>query len=380
MTSLVPVHQVFGTGAPVKKRNVWSGADRRVRAIVGGRKDVFRLRPKGNGISGYSSMAHNGVDAYVVAYGASIFSSPDLLTGTARSLSGTAASAGQLLNFGGTFFYCFPVAGPSLAINRSADKGVTWATVPSLGGGQMSVVNGILYSVVQPIASPIAQSTFYTLSDPAGVATARAFSRASYWGKVVGNATRQYCFASAAAGSHWTLCDVSTNGTSFAQDTGYEALAGRAPMNMRNACSLADGRVMVFGVSTAGLFSLVADAAGVWSVGAQIPGELGDGYRLHSVGTVHSYFIGPAAYTDADGITHVLLMVQDGFGNYLARVACTYDGVDWWFLPPHSNFGTSAPTMYLGVFSNIAGLPVANYSDTQLVEANPNGTELYYEV
>jgi hypothetical protein len=384
MTSLVPVSEVFATGAPVKKRYLWSGEDRKNRAIVGGRKDAYKLRPKATVITGWGALAHNGLDTYVVASGTALFTTPDLLVGTSRSVSNPPTGLGNLLHYKGSFFYSYPAGGPSLATARSADKGVTWAAYGA-AGGMLSVVGDLLYIVPQPIGtSPPATSSFSTTSDPAVAPTARAFSRSAYWTKVVGNSTRQYCFGSPTNsptnGTPWIWGEVSTNGTSFSQDTGFETLAARAPMTLRNACSLAAGRVMAYGVSAAGLFSLVADAAGVWSVGAQIPGELGDGYRLHSPGLVGTYSVGASSYTDADGITHVLVIAQDAAGNFMPRVACTVDGVEWWFLPPHANLGTSQPTAPLGVFSTIGGLLLANYDASQLVEANPAAVELYYEV
>lgn len=384
MTSLVPVSEVFATGAPVKKRNLWSGADRKNRAIVGGRRDAYKLRPKPSVIAGWGAMAHNTLDTYVVAQNTSIYTTPDLQVGTSRSLPSTPTGLGSLVHYKGSFFYAYPVAaGPAITTARSTDKGVTWTTYHT--SSMLSVVNDVLYLVPQPIGtSPPSTASFSTTTDPAVAPTVRAFSRAAYWTKVVGNAAHQYCFGSAgntpANGAPWLLCEAATNGTSFSQDTGFEALAPRSPMSLRNACTLADGRVMVYGVSTAGLFSLVADAAGVWSVGAQIPGELGDGYRLHSPGLVGTYTVGSPSHTDADGITYVLVIVQDAAGNYMPRVACTYDGVEWWFLPPHANLGTSVPTAPLGVFSTIGGQVLANYDAAQLVEANPAGVELYYEV
>lgn len=384
MTSLVPVSEVFATGAPVKKRYLWSGEDRKSRAIVGGRKDAYKLRPKATVITGWGALAHNGLDTYVVASGTALFTTPDLLVGTVRSMGSTPISVGALIHYKGSFFYSFPVTTSQVQTMRSTDKGVTWAAYLT-GGGVLCVVGDLLYIVPQPIGtSPPPTASFHTTADPAVAATARAFSRSAYWTKVVGNATRQYCFGSSLNSSPnampWTLCEVATNGTSFSQDTGFETLAARAPMTLRNACTLAGGRVMAYGVSTAGLFSLVADAAGVWSVGAQIPGELGDGYRLHSPGLVGTYSVGASSYTDADGITHVLVIAQDAAGNFMPRVACTVDGVEWWFLPPHANLGTSQPTTPLGVFSTIGGLLLANYDASQLVEANPAAVELYYEV
>ena len=136
---------------------------------------------------------------------------------------------------------------------------------------------------------------------------------------------------------------------------------------------------MVFSCSTSGLYCLVADAAGAWSIGASLPQEL-DGYRFVSVGPGGTYGMTPNAYTDADGITLILFIVQDAAGNYLARIGTTYDGKEWQFLPPHYNFGTTAPTVPLGVYSTIDGTPLFNASSTLLAEANMNAVELYYEL
>lgn len=383
----VPFSQLFGIGTPVKKRGVWSGAARKVRSIVGARKDVMRIRPAMSGAGGISLVAHNDADMYVVAYSTQIATTPDLLTATQRTLSATPAQPVSLLYYKGNFFYSFAVAGPALTTNKSSDKGVTWASYGS--GGMLSVAGDLLYIVPQPTSAGTPQSSnFWTTNDPATAVTARAFSRAGYWGKVVGNATRQYCFGSVGNtpnnGAPWTLGEVSTNGTSFSQDAGFEALAAKLPsgVGLRSAVTLADGRVMVMGCAAAsGLYSLVADAAGAWSIGAQIPAELGNGFRLHSFGLVGTYAIGPASYTDADGITHVLFIVRDTDANYLACVGSTYDGKDWRFLDPHYNFGASAPTDWVGVFGKIGGAPpLVSITGTVLGEGNPDAVELYYEV
>ena len=375
-----PFSTVFGTGTPVRKRNVWKGPERLYSAIVGARKDPVQLRPNmSNVTAGFGLIAHNGLDTYVVASGASMFTTPDLLTGTARALATTPAGIGSgLVYYKGSFFYCAHTSTPVQVVSRSADKGVTWSNYAN--PGTLSVVGDLLYMVSYQVNNPaVPLATFYTTSDPAAPAVARAFSRSSFWGKVVGNANRQYCFSRTASAT--PLGEVSTNGTSFAQDVGFETLAARSPVGsaLINAVTLAAGRVMVFSCTTSGLYCLVADAAGTWSIGASLPQEL-DGYRFVSVGPGGTYSVSPNAYTDADGITSILFIVQDPAGNYLARIGTTYDGKDWQFLPPHYNFGTTAPTVPLGVFSKIDGTPLFNASGNLLAEANMNAVELFYEL
>lgn len=380
MTSLVPVHRVLGTGAPVKKRNVWSGADRQVRSIVGGHKDVFQLRPKMSGVGGasFNMVAHNGADMYVFSGVTGVYTSPDLITLTARGAptgGGTWVGMPQIVFFKGEFFATYTVSSAAV-IARSSDKGVTWVSYPSGSGSRMSVVGDLLYIL------PNGGANFYTTNAPATAATARAFSRSAYWSRVVGTAARQYCFGSTASGDAAPLdkAEVATNGTSFSQDAACEALMAAAPVGMRHAHAIANGKTLLFNASPDGLYSLVADAAGVWSVGAAIPGELGDGYRLYGVGLAVSNTGNTQIVTDADGVTYVLMVVQDGFGNYLPRVACTYDGVDWWWLPPHSNLGSTAPNFPMGMYQRIDGRVMAHAASTRFVEANPNAVELYYEV
>lgn len=371
-----PFSTVFGTGTPVRKRNVWKGPERLYPAIVGARKDPVQLRPNMSNVTdGFGLIAHNGLDTYVVASGTRMLTTPDLLTGTSRALATTPAGIGSgLVYYKGSFFYCAHTSTPTQVVSRSADKGVTWSNYAN--PGTLSVVGDLLYMVNN---FNISAATFHTTSDPAAPAVARAFSRSHGWGKVVGNANRQYCFSRVAVTI--PLGEVSTNGTSFSQDVGFETLAARSPEGsaLINAVTLADGRVMVFSCTTSGLYCLVADAAGAWSIGASLPQEL-DGYRFVSVGSGGTYAIGPNAYTDADGITSILFLVQDPAGNYLARIGTTYDGKDWQFLPPHHNFGTTAPTVPLGVFSKIDGTPLFNASGTVLAEANPNAVELFYEL
>lgn len=371
-----PFSTVFGTGTPVRKRNVWKGPERLYPAIVGARKDPVQLRPNmSNVTAGFGLIAHNGLDTYVVASGTSMFTTPDLLTGTSRGMPVAPSGLGSsLLSFKGSFYYTAPYSSSSVLL-RSADKGVTWENVSGFAG-LLSVAGGTLYSVQ---ALGVASATFYTTADPAVAFVARAFSRSSTWGRVVGNANRQYCFSRSAAAS--PLAEVSTNGTSFAQDVGFETLASRAPGGsaLVNPVALAAGRVMVFSCTTAGLYCLVADAAGTWSVGASLPQEL-DGYRFYGVGQGGVTGFSATTFTDADGITHVLFIVQDPAGNYLARIGSTYDGKEWQFLPPHYNFGTTAPTVPLGVYSKIDGTPLFNASGTALAEANPNAVELFYEL
>ena len=374
-----PFSTVFGTGTPVRKRNVWTGPERLYPAIVGARKDPVQLRPSTSNVASYGLIAHNGLDAYVVASGTNIFTTPDLLTGTARAMAQTPAAVGSsLVYYKGSFFYYMHTSTPNWFVQRSSDNEVTWSQYGNAANaGMLSVVGGLLYAV--PYLSSNNSTAFYTTSDPAQAAVSRSFSRFSSWGKVVGNANRQYCFQR--TNSNTPLGEVSTNGTSFSQDVGFEALAARKPTGavLTNAVSLADDRVMVFSCTTSGLYCLVADAAGAWSIGASLPQEL-DGYRFYGVGPVGTYGSGPNAYTDADGITSILFLVQDAAGNYLARIGTTYDGKGWQFLPPHHNFGTTAPTVPLGVFSKIDGTPLFNASGTALAEANPNAVELFYEL
>lgn len=376
-----PFSTIFGTGTPVRKRNVWKGPERLYPAIVGARKDPVRLRQNLTNLTsyGFGLIAHDGVDTYVVASGTSMLTTPDLLTGTSRTLATTPAGIGSgLVHYKGSFFYCAHNSSPSQIVQRSSNKGVTWSNYGS--AGVLSVVGDLLYMVPYQLNNPsLEMSTFYTTSDPAAAAVPRAFSRSSLWGKVVGNANRQYCFSRTASAT--PLGEVSTNGTSFAQDVGFETLAARAPDSsaLTNAVTLAAGRVMVFSCTTVGLYCLVADAAGTWSIGASLPQEL-DGYRFVSVGSGGTHAIGPNAYTDADGITSILFIVQDPAGNQLARIGTTYDGKDWQFLPPHFNFGGAAPIAPRGVFSKIDGTPLFNASGTVLAEANPNAVELFYEL
>ena len=374
MTALVPVHTVFGMGAPLRKRGVWSGAERRNRALVGAFKEPFRLWPKPSAIQGFAGVAHNGVDAYVAAYSIVVYSTPDLVVGVTRGLPASPTGVGLLTAFKGAFYYLFPVSGGTTASAVSTDKGVTWVAGPV--NGFLSVAAGMLYSLAGN-----GSANFHTVANPGEAAVARALSRAGYWYRVVGAGARRYAFgaASSTAGTNWTLGDVSTNGTSFSQDAGYEVLAARAAVPINHACALADGRVMAFGVGPGGMYCLVAEADGTWSVGARMPAELGDGYRLHSAPSIYSS-MGAQAFTDADGLTHFAVLVRDAVGNYLPRVARTYDGRDIAFLPPPHNFGASPPTEPLGVFSTIDGRVLLNVGSAQLVESNENGVELYYEV
>jgi hypothetical protein len=378
-----PFSSIFGTGAPVRSRKVWSGADRLYPAIIGASKDPVKIRGSIPSVSSYGLLAHNGLDAYVFSSGTGIYTTPDLQTATSRSLATSVAGPGaSLVYFKGSFFYASNSATPAPIVQRSADKGVTW-TSSSLANASLSVIGDTLYACRLPLTSGYAADAgFQTLSDPAGAVVSRAFSRASYWVKVAGNANRQYAFAKSAWNSASLVqADVSTNGTSFSQDAAYEALAARAPSGavLSNVASLANGAVMVFSCTSSGLFSLVADSAGAWSIGASLPQEL-DGYRFVGIGSGGSYNAISQSYTDSDGVAHYIFIVQDAAGNYLARIGSTYDGKEWRFLPPHYNFGTTLPTVQLGVFSKIDGTPLFHATVGALAEANMNAVELYYEV
>jgi len=372
---MLSFNRKFGLGAPLKKRNIWSGADRAVRSIVGSYKDPFLLRPGGLSAA-FQMIESNGADMYVVVLASVLQTSPDLITLTSRSAPAGYSWVGANVVYYKGYFFAFCTPGSGVAVCRSSDKGVTWDLYGSMAGNRLSVVGDLLYCT-----NSGATSNFYTTNAPTTAATARAFSRSAYWGRVVGSAARQYVFGSVSSDTTtFNRVEVSTNGTSFSQDAACEALLAQAPVSMRHAHALANGKTVVFGVGPEGLYSLVADAAGAWSIGAQIPGELADGYRLYGVPLVVGNAASALMQTDGDGTSYVCLIVQDAAGNYLLRIAATYDGVDWRFLPPHSNLGTTAPNFTAGVMKRIDGRIMTHYNSMRLVEANPSGVELYYEI
>lgn len=143
---MLSFNRVFGAGAPLRQRPIWTGAERLLPGVVVSQIRPFKMRSKVAPAAGIDRIAYSG-SIYAVVSSSSLYTGGSLL-----ALSGRVSPTVNILSMqslGGEIFLMGNPSGQSyMTVHRSAD-GVTWTGIGGSwdSGNALHVANGKLYLV-----------------------------------------------------------------------------------------------------------------------------------------------------------------------------------------------------------------------------------------
>ena len=355
---MLSFNRKFGLGAALRQRPIWAGSARSAPSLVTTQLNPYKPRRQTSPANlAAEGLSYNGT-VYIGKVGTNCYTSPDLVTFTARTpssgntfLGGVAVGTRlvALTTYSGNYYLC-----------SSADNGVTWGSVAGTGTPNpvLSVAGGIAFAL-----SPGNNVLGYVTVSSAGVQTGRNFPVSSQWSSVAANAAADKWVVINAAASGTPAALYSGDGANWTVSSSYATEA--AKLNAFPAAIYSIGsRFVVVAFNGTSFSSIYSDDGGVtWLQGASY-GRLADGRAFTAV------------HKDAVVLDGHLYISAAAGGT--AFILSTPDGVTW---RTHSDINATAslPGLYkrAGAESFVfnAGSEVA-----PVMETNVTAQELYYEL
>lgn len=339
-----------GTGVPVRQRFIWTGADRALPGQLVRQMNPYRPRPQTSppGVM-LESVTHNGT-VYFGSGGANTwYTSPDMVTFTARVFSSGSVNI-RGLAVGANLFGLSSFNGAQ-SLNRSTDNGSTWASVgsPNITQAVMCTAGSMGY-----LLTP-GNSTAFVHFTTAGVMTNKNFPAAATWGGIVHNGAGWLAFSADGVAAY------SGNGADFTVSASYAAERAKLPANPTAIYALGS-RFIAVALSGTTFSTIYSDDNGVtWQQGAAY-GQFAEGRFFGSV--------------NPDGVVldgHLYISARAGGVGFLLSTA---NGVSW---RAHAdiNVSDSAPGLYRRVGANTFFLNTA-VNTAPALEINLSAKELFY--
>lgn len=348
---MLSYNRKFGLGAALRQRSIWSGSARSVNGLVTAQLNPYKPRgitsPAGIVLEGVS---HNGT-VYAGMVGANVYTSPDLVTFTQRTIPG--ASTHVAVAAAGTRLVGLS-AYTSTALSVSSDNGVTW------GGGTV-VNNGTILRSAGGVAfalSPFSSSGAYAC-DSTGAIGARTLPEARVWIAVGSTGTAWVMVSSTGTAAY----SNNANATTWATSASYATEAAKLPAYPTQVYGVGTRLVAVAATGTA-LATIYSDDGGVtWQQGA----SYGVFLEGRSITGLSPY----AAVLDG----HLYVSVVAGGKGMLIS---THNGVIW---RPHTDINTDGTLPGLCKRPGVDSI-LFNGSATAgpALETNAAAQELYYEL
>lgn len=355
---MLSFNRKFGLGAALRQRSIWAGSARNAPGLVINQLNPYKPRRQTSPANlAAEKLSYNGT-VYIGKVGSNCYTSPDLVTYTARTPVGGNTFMGAvavgtrlvaLTAYSGNFYLC-----------SSADNGATWGAVTATGtpGPELSVAGGIAY-----VLSPANNLTGYVTVSSAGVQTSRNFPLASQWGSVVASAAadKWVVINVAAAGTPAAL--YSGDGINWTVSSSYATEA--AKLNAFPAAIYSIGsRFVVVAINGPSFSTMYSDDGGVtWLQGASY-GRLADGRAFTAIHKDAVVLDGHLYISAAAGGTAFILSTPDGVA---------------WRIHSDINATASLPGLYkrAGADSFVfnTGSEVA-----PVMETNVAAQEIYYEL
>ncbi|MBU0749157.1 MAG: hypothetical protein KKG67_20435 [Gammaproteobacteria bacterium] len=347
----------FGMGAQLRQRPIWTGPLRSIPAMVARQVEPYVVRdatnPTGQALD---SIAYNGTLYAGVNSTGALYTSPDLVTLTSRNAP--YAQHNVVIAVGNRFFARgFYSGGSGWAVLNSID-GATWgSTATAYPTGLIMAAGGIGYIL------PNSGSANFDTVNAAGVVTNRAFAQAGTWSRVVCNGTKWF-----AIGSGGAIGNVSDNGTTFANSTGFAAAAAKLTGTVRYLFTVGNRFVVVSTVSGGTAFSSMYSEDGqTWVQGARYS----DFFDGRTINALHHDAV------EIDGFLYVAAAVAS---NAAACMLSTSDGVKW---RTHSDYVSGGGITLGGLYRRPGADSIlfnAVFGAAPSLETNLAAKELYYEL
>lgn len=356
---------LFGGGARLRSRPIWTGADRSIPGVVASQSNPFRARAGVTNNLMLERVAHNGTLYFATGGSGNFYTSPDLITLTSRQ-SGWAASSYAAIPGGAIVVRAFN-SGFGVSMVHYTTDGATWGSIADVPGDYIEAGGTIyalaasgLFNAIPATQTGAAWSTVY-LSAP------------RVWRNILHNGSKWLAVSADAA-------DVSSNGAAFSAVAGYpDAMAAYMSGANNIKCFAIAERFVVFGLNPTGaLASMWSADAATWNPGCSVA-ILPDGHAIHSFAP-RGCVVGGTFY-----IKCVTISWASGTAVYCTRLASTQDGIDWRFSVPFSMSAT-APVGDIGGVHAIVGTGAVMFNCTGFATGGAmetdiaNGKELYYEL
>lgn len=348
---MLSYNRKFGLGAALRQRSIWSGGARSVNGLVTAQLNPYKPRgqtsPAGLVLEGIS---HNGT-VYAGMVGANVYTSPDLVTFTQRTIAGgstnvAVAAAGTRL--AGLAAYT------NTALSVSSDNGATW-------GGSTVVNNGTILRSAGGIAfalSPFAATTAHAC-DSTGAIGLRNLPESKIWVAVGSTGTAWVMLSSTGTAAY----SNNANATTWVTSASFATEAAKLPAVPTQVYGVGS-RLVAIAISGTALATIYSDDGGAtWQQGA----SYGVFLEGRSITGLSPY----AAVLDG----HLYVSVVAGGKGMLIS---THNGIAW---RPHTDINTDGTLPGLCKRPGVDSI-ILNGSATAgpALETNTTAQELYYEL
>lgn len=354
---------LFGGGAPLRSRAIFTGPDRRVPSYVTARIRPYKLRSKTSpaSVEAYS-IAHNGAVYMLVPtrptsnppFPVDYYTGTDTATLTVRS--GDRTQFRRVTALGSVFLAEGSADGGNARVYRSTDNGASWPmywdyvkNIQVAGGKAFWAAARTDQAMSVYNASTSAWDTRGLPEAPLGA-----------WMGVAHNGT-VYCVASPSRAA------VSTDAVSFSVSTGFAAVAAALPFPVSRLYTFGS-RFIAVGFSAKQIVAMVSEDGHLWSQTAAYP--LLDATSARTIYAMS--FMG----ADLDGVLYIGISYLES-GKYITGLISTADGKDWQMFPdiiPATGTFTAPPELFVR-----PGTSTIMLGGT-LVDTDETGVELFYEL
>lgn len=352
---MLSFNRKFGLGAALRQRSIWSGSARSVNGLVTAQLNPFKPRgltsPAGLVLEGVS---HNGT-VYAGMAGANVYTSPDLVTFTQRTVPGN-TNAG-VAAVGTRIAALSYSSGPNNHfLYVSSDNGATWGgatgvSISGAGNGSLRAAGGIAFAF-----GTIPTTTIHGC-DSTGAIGARTMPESKLWVSVASTGTAWVMISSTGTAAY------SANATAWTASASYATEAAKLPAPPSQVYAVG-ARLVAVAISGTALATIYSDDGGAtWLQGAAY-GVFLEGRSFTGLSPFHAVLDG-----------HLYISAVAG-GR--AQILSTHNGIVW---RSHIDINTDGtlPGLYKrpGVDSFIF-----NGSTTAgpALETNTAAQELYYEL
>lgn len=352
---MLSYNRKFGLGAALRQRSIWSGSARSVNGLVTAQLNPFKPRgqtsPAGLVLEGVSN---NGT-VYAGMVGSNLYTSPDLVTFTQRTIPGVICVA---VAAAGTRLAALTFYNNNHMLYVSSDNGATWGGgtstgIPNTGGGTLRAAGGIAFAL-----SAYNGPNLYAC-DSTGAIALRVLPESKIWVAVGSTGAAWVMLSSTGTAAYST----NANATTWATSASYATEAAKLPAVPTQVYGIGT-RLVAVAISGTALATIYSDDGGAtWQQGAS--------YGVFLEGRSFTGLSPYAAVLDG----HLYISVVAGGKGMLIS---THNGIAW---RPHTDINTDGTLPGLCKRPGVDSI-LFNGSATAgpALETNTAAQELYYEL
>lgn len=356
---MLSFNRVFGGGAPLRQRPIWTGNDRLFAGIVAAQVRPYKTTALSNPRMSPGSTAgitYNGT-LYAILNGTSIMTTTDFVTGVQRYVTGPSYNRVWALTAAGSdLFACTEnqSAPYTQSLNRSRDGGATWTIFDSVTTDLFSA-GGLLYTSKFKVYDP-ATGAWAVSSWPAWGTTSMARIVKADGGPTL------------AIGDSSGYVVVSADGKVFTDAFATYAAAAAQISVVLNRLYTWRGKFLALGFMADFVLGAMESVDGrAWIRKAASPLQRSSGRDLVDLSRTG---------VEIDGVLYIGALLQEGT-RYIPTLLSTADG-DTWRLHADGPVLTSKP-LHIEPIRRAGASSILLYTASIETDTD-NGLELYYEL